>query len=95
MSQDRKSFVDPDSLSDKWLIGRQQAQQTIQDTTQRGIHSALLPLSRHYRADRFYQCKRLDGHIYTDTYYTRSKSLHGNTCVQFLPTKNNLLKHIP
>ena len=43
MSQDPKSFVDPDSLSDKWLIGRQQAQQTIQVTTQRGIHSAVLP----------------------------------------------------
>ena len=57
MSQDWKSFVDPDSLSDKWLIGRQQAQQTIQVTTQRGIRSAVLPLSRHYRADRFYQRK--------------------------------------
>ena len=37
MLQDQKSFVDPDSLSDKWLIGRQQAQQTIQVTTQSGI----------------------------------------------------------
>ena len=73
MSQDCKSFVNPDSLSDKWLIGRQQAQQTIHVTTQRGIRSAILPLSRRYRADRFYQRKRLDGHFYTDTYYTRSK----------------------
>ena len=80
MSQDWKSFVDPDSFSDKCLIGRQQAQQTIQVTTQRGIHSAVLPLSRRYRADRFYQRKRLDGHFYTDTYYARSKSLHSNTC---------------
>ena len=49
MSQDWKSFVDPDFLSDKWLIGRQQEQQAIQATTQRGICSAALPLSRHYR----------------------------------------------
>ena len=81
MSQDCKSFVNPDSLSDKWLIGRQQAQQTIHVTTQRGICLAILPLSRRYRADRFYQRKRLDGHFYTDTYYARSKSLHGNICV--------------
>ena len=80
MSQDCKSFVNPDSLSDKWLIGRQQAQQTIHVTTQRGIRSGILPLSRCYKADRFYQCKRLDGHFYTDTYYARSKSLHGNVC---------------
>ena len=64
MSQDWKSFVDPDSLSDKWLIDRQQAQQTIQVTTQRGVGSAVLPLSRQCRVDRFYQRKRLDGHFY-------------------------------
>ena len=34
MSQDQKSFEDPNSISDKWLIDRQQAQQTIQVTTQ-------------------------------------------------------------
>ena len=95
MSQDWKSFVDPDSLSDKWLIGRQQAQQTIQVTTQRGIRSAVLPLSRHYRADRFYKHKRLDGHFYTDTYYARSKLSMVTLVHRFLSTKNNLLKHIP
>ena len=95
MSQDRKSFVNPDSLSDKWLIGRQQAQQTIHVTTQRGIHSAILPLSRRYRADRFYQRKRLDGHFYTDTYYARSKSLHGNTCAQIFANKEQFVKAYP
>ena len=95
MSQDWKSFVDPDSLSDKWLIGRQQAQQTIQVTTQRGIRSAVLPLSRRYRADRFYQRKRLDGHFYTDTYYARSKSLHGNTCAQIFANKEQFVKAYP
>ena len=60
MSQDQKSFVDPDFLSDKWLIGRQQAQRTIQVTTQRGICSAVFPLSRWYRANRIQQHKRLN-----------------------------------
>ena len=91
MSQDRKSFVNPDSLSDKWLIGRQQAQQTIHVTTQRGIRSTILPLSRRYRADRFYQRKRLDGHFYTDTYYARAKSLHGNTCAQSFANKEQFV----
>ena len=38
MSQDWNLFVDLDSLSDKWLIDRQQVQQTIQVTAQRGLY---------------------------------------------------------
>ena len=64
-------------------------------TTQRGIRSAVLPLSRCYRADRFYQCKRLDGHFYTDTYYARSKSLHGKTCAQIFVNKGQFVKAYP
>ena len=52
-------------------------------------------MSRRYRADRFYQRKRLDGHFYTDTYYARSKSLHGNTCAQIFANKEQFVKAHP
>ena len=36
--------------------------------------------------------QRLDGHFYTDTYYARSKSLHGNTCAHFFANKEQFVK---
>jgi hypothetical protein len=48
ISKDRHSAVTPEQLSERWNIGLAQAKQTILVTTQRGIRSAILPLSRRY-----------------------------------------------
>jgi len=47
-------------LADRFGIGLERARQTLRATTQRGTRSALLPISRRYRADRQFGVKRLD-----------------------------------
>ena len=77
-SDNRHAAVDANELSERWGIGLKQAKQTIKSTTQRGVRSALLPLSRCYRADRMFELKRLRQEMYTDTLDGRCKSLEGN-----------------
>ena len=54
-SKSRHCSVTPEDLSERWLIGLKQAKDTIRNTTQRILRSALLPLARRYRADRMYE----------------------------------------
>jgi hypothetical protein len=70
--------VTPEQLADHWMIGLDSARQTLKRTTQRFLRSALLPLSRRYKADRMYQAPRLQGEWYTDTVEGRCKSKDGN-----------------
>ena len=46
-----------ESLSEKWYIGPKRAKATLLATTQNGARSAILPLSRRYRADRMFNIK--------------------------------------
>ena len=52
ISNERHISVTPEELSERWGIGLTQATNTIKVTTQKGTRSAILPLSRRYRADR-------------------------------------------
>jgi hypothetical protein len=56
-------------------------------TTQRGVMSAVLPLSRQYQTDLYYQKPRLHGRFYSDTVFGRHKSLTGNKCLQVFANK--------
>ena len=47
----RHAGISAETLSEWWLIGLAQAQETIKVTTQNCTRSAVLPLSRRYRAD--------------------------------------------
>ena len=58
-SKGRHSSVSPQDLSERWFIGLKKAKDTIKNTTQRILHSALLPLARRYRADRMYERPRI------------------------------------
>ena len=80
ISHDRHRKVTADLLSELWCIGTKRATATVDATTQRGTRSAMLPLSRRYRADRVYSLKRLNGRFLTDTLYADIKSLNQNTC---------------
>ena len=85
-SKSRHSSVTPEYLSERWLIGLKQAKDTIRNTTQRILHSALLPLARRYRADRMYERPRIRGVVYTDTMDGQHKSLDGNKFAQVFAT---------
>ena len=87
ISEKRHGIITAEELSDKWMIGPKQALLTLQHTTQRGIRSALFPLSRRYRGDLFYQKRRLAGKWYTDTFHGRHKTIEGNTCAQIFANK--------
>ena len=86
-SNERHKKLDAMALSEKWGIGLKRAEATLLCTTQRGTRSAILPLSRRYRADRMYNLKRLDSKFATDTFFSDIKSLNQNTCAQLFSHK--------
>jgi hypothetical protein len=88
MSSDRHSSVTPEELSERWCIGLEQARNTVRVTTQKGTRSAILPLSRRYRADRVFERPLLRGHFYSDTMDGRHKSLDGNKYAQVFANKD-------
>ena len=63
-------------MAERFRIGLEQARATIRATTQKGIRSAIMPLSWRYKTDRFYHTKRLMGKFSTDTVYFKVKTLH-------------------
>ena len=85
-SKSRHSSVTPEDLSERWSIGLKRAKDTIRNTTQRILRSALLPLARRYRADCMYERPRIRGVVYTDTMDGQHKSLDGNKFAQVFAT---------
>ena len=84
----RHTGVTAQELSERWLIGLAQAHETIKVTTQNCTRSAVLPLSRRYRADRVYEKPLLRGDFYTDTMDGRNKSIQGNRYAQVFANKD-------
>jgi Reverse transcriptase (RNA-dependent DNA polymerase) len=84
----RHSDVTAQELSERWFIGLSQAKETIKVTTQNHTRSAVLPLSRRYRADRIFEKPLLRGDFYTDTMDGRCKSLGGNRYAQVIANKD-------
>lgn len=87
-SDQRHTGVSAKDLSERWFIGLAQATETIKATTQNCVRSAILPLSRRYRADRVFEKPLLRGDFYTDTMDGRCKSLNGNCYAQVMANKD-------
>ena len=68
-------------------IGLEIARQTLKVTTQRGPRSALLPISRRYRADRQFGVRQLNRKFATDTIRAKSKTLMRNVASQIYSHK--------
>ena len=79
----RHHGISADVLAIKWGIGLDKAKRTLQPTIQYNVISAQKPLTRWYRTDFLPQrlC-RLYCRFYTDTLFTKDKSIVGNTCAQ-------------
>lgn len=96
VSSKRHPQVNYEELSERWNIGLTQAKQTLGTTTQRGIRSAILPLSRRYRTDRMYHQKKLRNQkFYTDTIFGKCRSLANNSCAQIFATEAYFVKAYP
>ena len=87
-SSNRHTDVSAEDLSERWFISVKQAAATLKKTTQKFLPSALLPLSRRYRADRMFHRKTLTGDWATDTIDGRTKSIDGNRYAQVFTSKN-------
>jgi hypothetical protein len=87
VSNERHCSVSAAELSERWGIGLTQASNTIGITTQTGVRSAIMPLSRRYKADRVFERPLLRGQFFTDTMDGRLKSLDGNKYAQIFATK--------
>ena len=83
----RHTDVSPTDLAERWCISIPQAMQTLKKTTQNFVRSAILPLTRRYRADRMFYRKTLAGEWSTDTMDGRIKSLDGNRHAQVFANK--------
>ena len=94
-SSDRHSDVSPRELSDRWGISLQTASETLRNTTQQFLRSAVLPLGRRYRTDRMFQRKTLLGEWSTDTMDGRCKSLDGNKYAQVFANKSYFSRIYP
>ena len=94
-SSDRHTDVTARDLSERWHISLAQAENTLKKTTQKFLRSAILPLSRRYRADRMFRRKTLDGKWSTDTLDGRVKSLDGNRYAQVFANKGYFSKIYP
>ena len=86
-STERHAKVSAEVLADRYAIGLQRARDTLAATMQKGTRSAILPISRRYRADRRFSVKRLKGNFSSDTLWSKTKSLRGNVCTQIYSHK--------
>ena len=77
-SKERHTSVTPEDLSERWHIGIGQARETLKRTTHKLVRSAVMPLSRRYKADRMFHKRQLQGTWATDTMDGRVVSLDGN-----------------
>ena len=96
VSRERHPVVTKETLSERWNIGLNQAKQTLKVTTQRGVRSVILPMSRRYRTDRMYHQRKLRNQkFYTDTLFGRCKSISNNTCAQVFANESFYVKAYP
>ena len=82
ISTERHRNMTSNLLSERFGKGLQRAYATLQATLQQWKRSAILQISRRYRADRFCNVKRLSRRFSTDTIYDNCLSLRGNNATQ-------------
>ena len=95
-TQDKHHEVTPELLARKWGCGLLTARKTLQHTTQLGVRSAIGPLTRRYRTNILQlHYRRLVTRFYTDTMFSKTKSLKGNTCAQVYTDGEGFVRAYP
>ena len=96
LTSDRHHEITPEMLSRKWGCGLKTARATLDHTTQMAVRSAVGPLTRRYRTDIMQlHYKRLNTRIYTDTMFSKAKSLKDHTCSQIFTDGKGFIHSIP
>ena len=86
-STQRHSKATAEVLAERFAIGIQRARDTMRATFQRAVRSAILPISRRYRADRQLSVKQLKGKFASDTLWFRVRSIRGYKASQIFSHK--------
>ena len=82
-SNSRHPRVTPQDLSRTLRVGLDTATKTLRATTQRGVRTALHPITRRYHVDHLaFNRKRLGSEFYTDGLKSSITSLNGNNYAQ-------------
>jgi hypothetical protein len=93
-TDERHSSVGPENLARLWNIGLEAARHTLKTTTQIGVRHTVRPLSRRYRTDtQMLHYRRLDTTFYSDTMFSKVKSLKGSVCAQVFVAENFIHVH--
>jgi len=94
-SKTRHTKITAEELARKFKIGLETARKTLQATTQLGMRSSIHPIVRRYRTDlvRGLEARRIPDKWYTDTFFSRVKSISGHTCGQLFTNTNFVSVH--
>ena len=96
---DRSQGVDAEHLSKIWKISLDEANKTLDITSQTRVHKDDPKLSRNYGTnDRMLRYKRIGEYFFMDTFYATSKagkSSRGHTCCQLFVTDKGFVFVVP
>ena len=89
IKSDRRGIgVSPEVLSKRWHISMDTAKDTLAATTQLNLRQPIHPITRRFQTDlSTLRYTRLEGRWYSDTIFSKTKSLSGNTCAQIFNSK--------
>ena len=103
-TSEKKSVITKEALAKRWGIGLKTADHTLRVTTQRGIRTFLRPTDRRLSTSLPHlSYSMINRTFYSDTMFSKVKSLHGNSAAQvwtdgqgyalLYPIKNKSLAH--
>jgi hypothetical protein len=87
---------DAQLLSEKWECSVETAKATLEATTQMNVRSAVAPLTRRYCTDLLsMNLRRLNCKFFTDTLFSKTVSIVGNSCAQLYYDPNGYMYVYP
>jgi hypothetical protein len=95
-TESRGSVISPQELSRRWGIGLETAKKTLTVTTQRGVRHVLHPTERRVRTRMSHlRYRRLKSKFFSDTMFSKTKSLTLDTCAQVFVNDLDFTKFYP
>ena len=91
----KRSRVNAEQLAKRWRISYDTAKNTLSASTQNNLRMPVHPITRRFRTDlSTLKYKRLNERWYSDTLFSKVKSLQGHTCAQIFNSKS-FVKIVP
>jgi len=89
-------FVKSEVLAKKWIVGHRVAEDNVKVTTQSLIRNVIHPIERQFRTKAAtLRYDQLKCRFYSDTFFSKEKSLLGNSCGQLFVTNFGFSKFVP